>query len=125
MAKIRHLAIWTDDPAELAAFYVETFGMTITEPLTSAPGSGRWVFLSDGIVRLALIAPENSGGVSGLHHFAFTAEADERGAILARLKARNIEPRQCDNPYLEDRVCDLDGNAIDLSGPDLTLRQRS
>ena len=57
MAKIRHIAIFTDDPDELSKFYVDTFGLTITQPLRSSPESGSWVFLTDGYVHLALISP--------------------------------------------------------------------
>ncbi len=53
MASIRHIAVFTKDPEELADFYVETFGMKITQPITSSPESGKWVFLTDGYIDLA------------------------------------------------------------------------
>ena len=103
MAKIRHIAIWTDNPDELSKFYVDTFGMTITQPLMSSPESGSWVFLTDGYIHLALIAPGNRRGVAnGINHFGFTVDGPERRAILRKLKAQGIESRQCppDNPYV-------------------------
>lgn len=122
MAKIRHLAIFTDDPEELANFYVDTFGMTITQPLTSSPESGKWVFLTDGYLDLALIWPGDSleakeGMKNGINHFGFTLEEKEQKAVMQKLKARGIEPRKppADRPYVEDRIKDIHGNPIDLS----------
>ena len=122
MAKIRHIAIFTDDPDELSKFYVETFGLTITQPLRSSPESGSWVFLTDGYVHLALISPAHRHGKpNGLNHFGFTISRAERQAILEEIRARGIEVRQCppDNPYIEDRVHDIQGNPIDISSTDL------
>lgn len=48
MAKIRHLAIYTDDPDRLAQFYVDVFGLTRTQDLPAVPGTGRAVWISDG-----------------------------------------------------------------------------
>ena len=127
MAKIRHIAIWTDNPDELSKFYVDTFGMTIQQPLMSSPESGSWVFLTDGYIHLALIAPANRRGkANGINHFGFTVDSEERQAILQKLKARGIEPRQCppDNPYVEDRVHDIHGNPIDVSSTGLRPQTR-
>src|SRR6185295_1398697 len=118
MAKIRHIAIFTDDPDELSKFYVDTFGLTITQPLRSSPESGSWVFLTDGYVHLALISPAHRRGKpNGINHFGFTVSAAERQAILEKIRACGIEVRQCppDNPYVEDRVHDIQGNPIDIS----------
>jgi len=118
MAKIRHIAIFTENPQELANFYVNTFGMTITQPLASSPESGSWVFLTDGYIDLALIWPGNkSEGANGINHFGFTMDSREYAAVLQKLKACGIEPRKrpADRPYLEDRVHDIHGNPIDLS----------
>jgi catechol 2,3-dioxygenase-like lactoylglutathione lyase family enzyme len=122
MAKIRHIAIWTDNPDELSKFYVDTFGLKITQPLRSSPESGSWVFLTDGYIHLALISPgKRQGKPNGINHFGFTVSVDERQAILAKLKEHDIAVRQCppDNPYVEDRVHDIHGNPIDISTTDL------
>lgn len=118
MAKIRHIAIFTDDPDQLSKFYVETFGMTITQPLMSSPESGSWVFLTDGYMDVALISPSRrDGAANGINHFGFTVDEAERQDILLKLKAHGIEPRKppADRPYVEDRVRDIHGNPIDVS----------
>jgi catechol 2,3-dioxygenase-like lactoylglutathione lyase family enzyme len=81
MAKIRHLAIFTDDPDELSKFYVEVFGMTITQPLASSPESGSWVFLTDGYMDVALISPSERDGArkNGPNHFGFTDRPPSSG----------------------------------------------
>jgi catechol 2,3-dioxygenase-like lactoylglutathione lyase family enzyme len=122
MPKIRHIAIWTENPDELSKFYVETFGLKITQPLRSSPESGTWVFLTDGYIHLALISPaDRKGKPHGINHFGFTMSVDERKAAVAKFKSMNLEVRQCpdDNPYVEDRVYDIQGNPIDLSSTDL------
>ena len=117
MAKIRHIAIFTDDPDALAKFYVEVFGMKITQPLASSPESGSWVFLTDGYMDVALIAPSKNEGKNGINHFGFTLDAEERSTVMTKLKQRGIEPkkRPPERPYVEDRVNDIHGNAIDIS----------
>ena len=84
MARIKHIAFFTDNPQELANFYVETFGMTITQPLTSSPESGSWVFLTDGYIDMALISPahgaEGKNYRAGINHFGFTVDAQEHAA---------------------------------------------
>ena len=127
MAKIRHIAIWTDNPDELSKFYVDTFGMTIQQPLMSSPESGSWVFLTDGYIHLALISPANRRGKpNGINHFGFTVDSEERQIILQKLQAHGIEARQCppDNPYVEDRVHDIHGNPIDVSSTGLRPQTR-
>jgi len=122
MAKIRHIAIYTDNPDELAKFYVDVFGMTITQPLASSPESGSWVFLTDGYMDVALISPaEHQREKNGPNHFGFTIDEQERVAILQKLKKRGIEPRKSppERPYVEDRVRDIHGNSIDLSSTGL------
>jgi catechol 2,3-dioxygenase-like lactoylglutathione lyase family enzyme len=126
MAKIRHIAVFTDDPEELANFYVDTFGMKITQPLASSPESGKWVFLTDGYIDLALIWPGNNHeGGNGINHFGFTMDEREHASVLQKLKARGIEPRKrpADRPYVEDRVNDIHGNPIDLSKTGLRPRE--
>jgi catechol 2,3-dioxygenase-like lactoylglutathione lyase family enzyme len=121
MAKIRHIAIYTDDPEELAKFYVDVFGMTITQPLATTPESGSWIFLSDGYMDVALINPKREGVKNGINHFGFTLEDSERVAVLDKLKERGIEARKRppERPYVEDRVNDIHGNPIDISSTGL------
>lgn len=112
MAKLRHIAIITTNPSELAKFYVEVFEMEILHH--SKGGSG--VYLTDGTINLALLLNKAEGKPSGINHFGFHIEdADE---ITGRLADWNIGPpvqRPKNRPYAETRTTDPDGNNIDLS----------
>ena len=50
MTRIRHIAMTTDNPAEVAAFYKEAFGM---EEIRRSPNGA--VFLTDGYINLAIL----------------------------------------------------------------------
>lgn len=116
MARIRHMAIYTDDPAKLADFYVEVFELEKKQETRTANG-GHAVWLSDGYLEVALINPELRDSPRGLNHFGFTLEPQERAGVYERLKARGIEPAAApsDRPYIEDAVLDPDGNKFDIS----------
>ena len=120
MAKIRHMAIYTDDPIKLADFYVEVFGLKKKQETHTAKG-GHAVWLSDGYLEIALINPEKRDSPRGINHFGFTLEPHERTGIYERLKARGIEPAPApaDRPYVEDAVLDPDGNKFDISATGL------
>jgi catechol 2,3-dioxygenase-like lactoylglutathione lyase family enzyme len=116
MARIRHVAVYTDDPEKLADFYIEVFGMEKKQETHTAKG-GHAIFLSDGYLDFALINPELRDSPRGVHHFGFTLEPAERDGVYDRLKARGIEPAAAprDRPYIEDAVFDPDGNKFDVS----------
>ncbi|MEE8563689.1 MAG: VOC family protein [Alphaproteobacteria bacterium] len=111
MAKLRHIAIISTDPGELARFYVDVFEMEIIHRSESGG-----VFLTDGTINLALLLNKAEGKPSGINHFGFHIEdADE---ITGRLAAWDIGPpvqRPQNRPYAETRTTDPDGNNIDLS----------
>jgi catechol 2,3-dioxygenase-like lactoylglutathione lyase family enzyme len=120
MAKIRHMAIYTDDPAKLADFYVDVFGLEKKQETHTAKG-GHAVWLTDGYLELALINPEIRESPRGMNHFGFTLEPGERDGVYERLKAHGIEPAKAptDRPYIEDAVLDPDGNKFDISATGL------
>lgn len=117
MAKIRHLAIYTDDPDRLAQFYVDVFGLTRTQDSPAVPGTGRAVWLSDGYIEIAIIQPHDPKTPRGLNHFGFALEAGEQGEVYRRLAARGCEPVRPPpgRPFVEDAARDVDGNKFDLS----------
>jgi catechol 2,3-dioxygenase-like lactoylglutathione lyase family enzyme len=116
MAKIRHMAIYTDDPAKLAEFYVDVFGLEKKQETHTAKG-GHAVWLTDGYLEVALINPELRDSPRGINHFGFTLEPEERAGVYARLKAHGVEPAKApdDRPYIEDAVHDPAGNKFDIS----------
>src|SRR5215470_4807244 len=69
MAKIRHIAFYSDDPEKEADFYVKAFELKRVR--TSPTGS---VFLSDGYINLALLKARHDGTKNG-HHFGFQVES--------------------------------------------------
>jgi catechol 2,3-dioxygenase-like lactoylglutathione lyase family enzyme len=117
MAKIRHLAIYTDDPDRLAQFYVDVFGLERTQDSPAVPGTGRAVWLSDGYMEIAIIQPHDPKTPRGLNHFGFTLEAGEQPEVYQRLAAHGREPTPPPpgRPYIDDASREIDGNKFDLS----------
>jgi catechol 2,3-dioxygenase-like lactoylglutathione lyase family enzyme len=111
-AQIRHLAIFARDPAKLAKFYHEVFGMDI---IHESPTGG--VFVSDGHLTLALLQHRLAGaGSVGLNHFGFSL--DNVPAVVDNIVEHGLERPQrrgMDVPYAELRAVDPEGNWFDLS----------
>src|SRR5215470_947739 len=110
MAKIRHIAIKTKDPAKLAKFYEEVFGMKC---IHSEAGGAR--YMSDGYLTLALLRNRGEATPSGINHFGF--QVDDLSEIEANL-AKWEEPmtgRPSTRPFAEHRAMDPDGNLFDIS----------
>ena len=111
MAKLRHIAIITRDPERLAKFYTEVFEMKVLH----RPPSGS-VFLTDGVMNVALLRNKAEGKPNGLNHIGFHIEnPDEINARLAEWGIEEPARRPDDRPYAEARTTDPDGNNIDLS----------
>ena len=112
--KIRHIAIVTLDPERLAQFYVETFGMT----RIPAPGAGGSAakFVTDGYLTLALLENKAEGKPSGLNHFGFLIDDQEKyAARIAKAGGTPPKKRPADRAFAETRGTDPDGNMFDLS----------
>jgi glyoxylase I family protein len=91
MARIRHIAIQTQDEEETKRFYVENFGLKVVRKLESERTSG--YFLTDGHINLAILrfkndviaGQERGKEWSGIHHIGFQVESlDETAAKLER-----------------------------------------
>ena len=97
MAKIKHIALSTQDVDKTAKFYIDVFGMKEIARI-DGPGA-RGYYLSDGDLNLAILNFKNDAvaGVergkdwSGIHHIGFQVESLE--AIAERLAAAGSEPR--------------------------------
>src|SRR5260370_5492910 len=78
MARIRHIALTTKDPAKTALFYQEAFGL---KEVRRSPNGA--VFLTDGHINLAILnfktnksadVGAHGENFSGIHHFGFEVE---------------------------------------------------
>ena len=124
MAKIKHIAIATQNEEETARFYVEVFGLQEIAKLNSPIVSG--YFLTDGTINLAILHFKNDqvAGVergkewSGIHHIGFQVESLEE--IAKTLAAAGGTPRDDINRALGLGMGDAQhGNAeVRYSGPD-------
>lgn len=105
MAKIRHIAISTQDPDATAKFYVDVFGLKQVGRVDSMGASG--YYLTDGEINVAILkfkndqaaGAERGTGWSGLHHFGF--QVDDLDATAERLAAAGIKPRDDINAALQ------------------------
>lgn len=79
MARIKHIALSTDDPVKTAEFYKQVFGLTELRRTPSDTGA-EGVWLSDGYIYFAILkhgsedAPnlgEGASTVKGVHHIGF------------------------------------------------------
>jgi catechol 2,3-dioxygenase-like lactoylglutathione lyase family enzyme len=97
MARIKHIALVTDDPVATAEFYKQHFGLTELYRRPSSTGE-RGVWLSDGYIYFAILkygdadAPKlglgQTSDLRGIHHIGFqvddlqaTAKAMERDGV--------------------------------------------
>jgi glyoxylase I family protein len=78
MAKLRHLAIATDDPDRTAQFYIDTFEFTKVRSAEGIWGHGH--ILSDGTI-----------GYRGLHHIGF--EVDDVDEVASRVESAGCRAR--------------------------------
>lgn len=116
MAKIQHIAIFSDDPEKLAGFYVDTYGMKVTG---RSKGD---VWVTDGYMDVALILRKTEKAPRGIHHFGFTLDPAEKARVYEKQNAIGkppFDPRRdnpnVDRPYVEDAAHDPDGNRFDLT----------
>lgn len=116
MARIRHIAILTEDVDRLVKFYIDTFGLRIVE------GVGTATYLTDGHINLAIIPIGPEREIEGDHlrvginHFGF--EVDDVATVTPRARAAGAADqvrKRPPNREAEFRVHDPDGNPIDLS----------
>ena len=85
MAKIKHIAIASQDPDTTAEFYKNVLGLEEVGKVSSANADG--YYLSDGNVNMAILKFKNdvvTGDVdsdySGIHHIGF--QVDELNRII-------------------------------------------
>lgn len=127
MAKIRHIAITTENPSEVAAFYQQAFEMQ------EIVRNDRQVLLSDGYINLTILKCKteadadlgaNGPNYSGIHHIGFQVDdLDLTSRNLEAAKGRLLtarervgEPREATG-RAESKWAGPDGVVIDISEP--------
>jgi catechol 2,3-dioxygenase-like lactoylglutathione lyase family enzyme len=109
MARIRHLAIVSENRERLVRFYTEAFGMRVVE------GVGPAIYLTDGYLNLAIIQ-QRPHYKEGLYHFGMEVDdIDKLKSVCKELGAATEIQKRPPNREAEYRVADPDGNLIDLS----------
>jgi len=118
-AKIRHVAIYTENYDKTARFYRDIFGMKkITSGMTDEKGeyNPERGHLSDGVMGLALLQ-RHAGIRSGLDHFGFEVESGQ--TVMDRLKKNYPEVRVTSSlehvPFAVMRIQDPSGTHMDVS----------
>jgi catechol 2,3-dioxygenase-like lactoylglutathione lyase family enzyme len=124
MAKIKHIAISTQDVEATARFYIDVFGLTIAGKVDSPGASG--YYLTDGDLNLAILnfknddvaGKERGRGYSGIHHIGFQVES--LSEIASRLEAAGSSPRDDVNAALGVGHGPRQGGNVEVkySGPD-------
>ena len=105
MARIRHIAIQTQDEEATKQFYVENFGLQVVKKLDSQRTAG--YFLTDGHINLAILRFKNDAiagtergkGWSGIHHIGFQVD-DLEESIAGLAKSSAAKPRDDINAVL-------------------------
>ncbi len=126
MARIKHIALVTDDPAKTAEFYKTHFGLTELYRRPNDSGENG-VWLSDGYIYFAILkygsadapklGPGQSSDLRGIHHIGF--QVDDIEATERELAAANVPPvpmQRGERPPREGR--EMVGVNLKYLGPD-------
>src|SRR5207237_10326106 len=99
MARIKHIALVTDDPVKTAEFYKSQFGLTELYRWPTDTGE-KGVWLSDGYIYFAILkygtgdapklGPGQTSDLRGIHHIGF--QVDDIAATEQQLKAAGVRP---------------------------------
>jgi len=104
MAKIKHIAIATQNEEATAKFYIDVFGLSQVGKINIPAVSG--YFLTDGDINLAILhfkndqvaGAERGKEWSGIHHIGFQVDSLEE--IAAKIAAAGGSPREDINQAL-------------------------
>jgi catechol 2,3-dioxygenase-like lactoylglutathione lyase family enzyme len=119
MARIRHIAIGTNDPEKTARFYKEGLGLREVAKHNSATAEG--YYLTDGHVNIAILrfksddpaTTEGQPKYTGVHHFGL--EVDDMSSAKARIEKAGAVHR----PYPGTEEMAKRGNIeVKFTGPD-------
>jgi catechol 2,3-dioxygenase-like lactoylglutathione lyase family enzyme len=114
MAKIRHIAVLSEDPQKLSSFYQTTFGMR--EVSRGQMKEGRQaIFMSDGYINMAILPAH--GRQEGINHFGFEVDSIEKTSHVALATGATQGPESLprDGRFAEVFIQDPMGQRVDLS----------
>ena len=124
MAKIKHIAIATQDPEKTAKFYRDVFGLEEVGRVDGENAEG--YYLSDGNVNLAILRFKNEtvagrAGTqySGIHHIGF--EVEDAEATDVKMRAADSLPMDDVNTALHSGMGEGHGGRnveLKYNGPD-------
>jgi catechol 2,3-dioxygenase-like lactoylglutathione lyase family enzyme len=129
MARIKHIALVTDDPVATAEFYKQHFGLTELYRRPSATGE-RGVWLSDGYIYFAILkygdaeAPKLGVGQSselrGIHHIGFQVDDQDKTARGLKEAGIRFVPKENGDPSDPTPMLAVSEGAANLKylGPD-------
>ena len=99
MARIKHIALTTQNPEKVAAFYKAAFGL---EEIRRSPSGA--VFLTDGYINLAILnwktdedadVGANGANYSGIHHIGFEVEdLNDACANLEKVQGQRLSQKE-------------------------------
>jgi catechol 2,3-dioxygenase-like lactoylglutathione lyase family enzyme len=129
MARIKHIALVTDDPVATAEFYKQHFGLTELYRRPSKTGE-RGVWLSDGYIYFAILkygdedapklGPGQTSDMRGIHHIGFQVE--DQVAVAKSLAQANVPfvPKEKGDPADPTPMHEVSEGAANLKylGPD-------
>ena len=118
-AKLKHLAIISDNYVLLSRFYEALFGMKTSK----SPRPESAVAIGDGYIGMNII-PQKLGRQAGLEHFGLQVEDVERVAARLREKYPEVQlvKRPSNRPFAGISTHDPDGYVFDLSQQAMTNR---
>ena len=123
MARIRHVAIGTDDPEATAEFYEDGLGLRRVGVVDSPTAEG--YYLSDGHVNLAVLkwreewasVTEGAPKRTGVHHIGFGVEDMDaaQARVLSAGAVEHVEPKIREAYNNLDRAGNVE---VKFTGPD-------
>ena len=118
-AKIKHLAIISDNYALLSRFYQALFGMKASK----SPRPESAAAIGDGYIGMNII-PQKLGRQAGLEHFGLEVEDVDKVAARLREKYPSVQliKRPTNRPFAGISTHDPDGYVFDLSQQQMANR---
>jgi methylmalonyl-CoA/ethylmalonyl-CoA epimerase len=111
MAKLRHVALIVEDPEASAKFFEQAFDME------RAGTARRGIYMTDGVVNVALLKKESDQERVGIYHFGMWVddlEASEKKVAAAGGEYLSGRPNS-GNSYYEAKYRDPSGIVFDLT----------